>query len=109
MVNLALFPTLRRLKLRCVFWSIQPEGLRACAPDDQVERVLTHSHPGAIVDLHDAEGLPGAPQRLLAALPQLIERLRAEGYALVSLGELLSANRNEPGPTNATISRVREW
>lgn len=109
MVNLALFPTLRRLKLRCVFWSIQPEGLRPSAPIEQVEYVLNNAHPGAIVDLHDAEGLSGAPQRLLAALPQLIERLTGEGYALVSLGELLSANRNEPRPTSATISRVREW
>ena len=112
MVNLALFPALARSNARCVFWSVQPEGLRPSAPIEQVEHVLSNAHPGAIVDLHDAEGLPGAPQRLLAALPQMIERLRAEGYALVSLGELLSENRNEssrPGPTNATISRVRGW
>ncbi|HLC41181.1 MAG TPA: polysaccharide deacetylase family protein [Methylomirabilota bacterium] len=109
MVNLALFPALRSVNARCVFWSIQPEGLRPSASFEQVDHVLSRSHPGAIVDLHDAEGLPGAPQRLLAALPMMIERLRAEGYALVTLGELLSANRNgpsRPGPTGGTISRV---
>jgi peptidoglycan/xylan/chitin deacetylase (PgdA/CDA1 family) len=109
MVNLALFPTLARVNARCVFWSIQPEGLRPFAPAEQVEHVLNRSHPGAIVDLHDAEGLPGAPQRLLAALPSMIERLKGEGYTLVTLGKLLSVNRikpSGPAPTGATISRV---
>ena len=96
MVNLAVFPTLRRLGSRCVFWSIQPEGLRAAPPEIMARRVARKAHPGAIVDLHDAEGLPGAPLRLLAALPEMIERLRAEDYALVPLGELLSAREHNP-------------
>ena len=90
MVNLAVFPILRRLGTPCVFWSLQPEGLRPCPPDRMVRRLLRGARPGAIVDLHDAEGLPGAPHRLLAALPEMIKRLRAEGYTLVPLGELLS-------------------
>ena len=44
----------------------------------------------ASVDLHDAEGTPGAPARLLEALPALLDGLRGRGYALVTVGELLA-------------------
>jgi peptidoglycan/xylan/chitin deacetylase (PgdA/CDA1 family) len=90
MVNLSVFPILRRLNTRCVFWSIQPEGLYPSEPDSMVRYVVSRTRAGAIVDLHDAEGLPGAPQRLLRALPEMIEQLTNEGYRLVSLSELLS-------------------
>ena len=89
MVNAAMFGALRRHRQRCVLWSIQPEGLRATPPVRQVEHVLDHAHPGAIVDLHDAEGAPDAPERLLVALPPMIAGLRRLGYELVTVGELL--------------------
>jgi peptidoglycan/xylan/chitin deacetylase (PgdA/CDA1 family) len=90
MVNAALFPALRRHGQRCVFWSIQPEGLRPAPAQTQVARVLRRAHPGAIVDLHDAEGAPGAPARLCAALPAMIDGLRAAGYGFATVGELLA-------------------
>ncbi len=90
MVNLAVFPTLRRLGMRCVLWSNQPEGLRPVAPEEMASRVIRGASPGAIVDLHDAEGVRGAPGRLLEALPPMLEGLGAAGYACVSLAELLS-------------------
>ena len=55
----------------------------------QVERVLGGAHPGAIVDLHDAEGVRDAPERLLAALPPMIAGLRELGYEFTTVGELL--------------------
>jgi peptidoglycan/xylan/chitin deacetylase (PgdA/CDA1 family) len=42
------------------------------------------------VDLHDAEGTPGAPARLLEALPPLLDGLRERGYALTTVETLLS-------------------
>ena len=90
MVNAALFGVLRRAGLSCVFWSIQPEGLRPRAPEAQTAHVLARAHPGAIVDLHDAEGVVGAPERLAAALPAMIDGLRDRGYALTTLSELLA-------------------
>ena len=89
MVNAAMFGALRRHGQRCVLWSIQPEGLRATPPERQVEHVLDRAHPGAIVDLHDAEGVRDAPERLLAALPPMIAGLRELGYELTTMGELL--------------------
>ena len=90
MVNAAMFRALRRHGQRCVFWSIQPEGLLPAAAETQVAHVLRRAHPGAIVDLHDAEGTLGAPARLCAALPAMIDGLRAAGYGLATVGELLA-------------------
>jgi peptidoglycan/xylan/chitin deacetylase (PgdA/CDA1 family) len=74
-----------------VFWSNQPEGLRAAEADAQASYVMRRAHPGAIVDLHDAEGTPGAPARLVAALPAMIDGLRAADYELTTVGDLLSS------------------
>ena len=92
MVNAAMFGALRRHGQRCVFWSIQPEGLRPAAAEAQVAHVLRCAHPGAIVDLHDAEGTPGAPARLAAALPAMIDGLAAAGYDFATVGELLAVS-----------------
>jgi peptidoglycan-N-acetylglucosamine deacetylase len=89
-VNVAMFPVLRRLRARCVFWSIQPEGLRPVDAARQSARVVRRARPGAIVDLHDAEGTPRAPARLVEALPAILGGLREQGYDLVTVGELLA-------------------
>ena len=55
----------------------------------EAQRGATRVRPGAIYDLHDADGVPGAGARLVEYLPGLIQRLRAQGYALVPLRDLL--------------------
>ena len=45
---------------------------------------------GALGDRPDAPGLPGAPERLLAMMPGLLDVLAACGYAAVPVGELLA-------------------
>lgn len=89
MVNAALYGALRRHGERLVFWSLQPEGLRPVPAERQARLVLERAHPGAIVDLHDAEGAPAAPERLVAALPAMIDGLRDAGYELTTVAELL--------------------
>ncbi|OGL15533.1 MAG: hypothetical protein A3K12_03275 [Candidatus Rokubacteria bacterium RIFCSPLOWO2_12_FULL_71_19] len=89
LTNLALFPVLRRLTTPCVFWSVQPEGRRAVPAARQVEASARRVGPGAILDLHDADGVAGAGARLVEGLPTLIEALRGRGYALVPLRDLL--------------------
>jgi peptidoglycan/xylan/chitin deacetylase (PgdA/CDA1 family) len=90
MVNAAMFSAVRGTGERCVFWSIQPEGQRPVAAGRQVDHVLARAHPGAIVDLHDAEGTLRAPERLVAALPPMLDGLARQGYALTTVAELLS-------------------
>ena len=89
MTNLALFPVLRSLGTPCVFWTAQTEGRRPAAPAIQVERARRRVRAGAIVDLHDADGVAGAGARLVEALPDMILMLRADGYSLVPLSDLL--------------------
>jgi peptidoglycan-N-acetylglucosamine deacetylase len=96
MVNAALFGVLRGAALRCVLWSIQPEGLRPRTAFAQAEHVLARAHPGAIVDLHDAEGVAGAPERLAAALSPMIDGLRERGYALTTVTDLLENGHGHP-------------
>ncbi|HKW94952.1 MAG TPA: polysaccharide deacetylase family protein [Methylomirabilota bacterium] len=87
--NLAMFGALRRLGTPCVFWSVQPESRRPVAPAEQARRGTARARPGAIYDLHDADGVPGAGARLVEYLPALIAGLEDRGYALVPLRELL--------------------
>ena len=89
MTNLAVFPVIRRLATPCVFWSVQPEGQRAVGPEQQVQRIRERIKPGAIVDLHDADGVPGAGARTARMLPDLIASLRRDGYRLAGLSDLL--------------------
>jgi peptidoglycan/xylan/chitin deacetylase (PgdA/CDA1 family) len=89
LTNLALFPHLRRLGTPCVFWTVQPEGARAAEARVQITRSRRRAGPGAILDLHDADGVPGAGDRLCEALPGIIAGLRGAGLGLVPLRELL--------------------
>ena len=87
--NLAMFGVARELGTPCVFWTVQPESRRPVLPAEQARRGLARARAGAIYDLHDADGVPGAGRRLVEYLPALIAGLRAQGYALVPLRELL--------------------
>lgn len=87
--NLAMFAAVRRLGTPCVFWTVQPESRRPVGPAEQARRGTARARPGAIYDLHDADGVPGAGARLAEHLPALIGGLRGQGYALVPLRELL--------------------
>jgi len=89
MTNLALFPLLRKLRTPCVFWSVQTESRRAAAGRVQLERARRRTRAGSILDLHDADGVPGAGARLLEALPEMIAAIRGRGLSLVPLRELL--------------------
>src|SRR5213594_1438434 len=93
MVNAAMWRALERTAERCVFWSLQPEGLRARSAEAQAAYVVKRAGPGAIVDLHDAEGVAGAPARLIAALPAMLDGLREAGYRLTTVADLLGDPR----------------
>src|SRR5438876_1538849 len=58
--------------------------------------ILRRAHAGAIIDLHDAEGTPRAPERLVEALPGMIEGLRTAGYTLTTRSEEHTSELQSP-------------
>ena len=66
--------TARRMGMRVVLWSVDPQDWRNGATTTQiVVNVLSNVHPGSIVLLHDGGGDQSATVR---ALPQIIKGLR---------------------------------
>lgn len=78
-----------------VLWSVQSfDWMDPDDPGEIVAQVLAEVEPGAIVLLHDGEretnnARPRAST--LAALPAVLQQLRADGYAFTTVSQLLSA------------------
>ena len=65
-----------------------------------MEHALAGARPGAIILMHDAGG---TRTQTIEALPTIIRELRARGYHLVTVPELLRDDPPAPGqplPTN---------
>lgn len=81
---------LRDSRARMVLWSLDGKDYRADMSSAAIaSHVSMQARDGDIVDLHDAGGAPGAPERTLAALPAMIAGLRRRGLEPVPLGTLL--------------------
>jgi peptidoglycan/xylan/chitin deacetylase (PgdA/CDA1 family) len=75
-----------QLGLLAVKWDVSPRDWSSPGADEVVQRVVDVVKPGSIVLLHDwGRGTADT----IAALPVIIERLRAAGYSFVELGETL--------------------
>ena len=79
---------------------IDPDDWQKPDPDLIIQRTLgraadTGPHAGQVVLLHDAGG---DRSRTVAALPRLIDDLRAKGYKFVTVDELAGMTRSEALP-----------
>jgi peptidoglycan/xylan/chitin deacetylase (PgdA/CDA1 family) len=83
---------LHKLHLLMILWSVDTEDYLQPGVSVIVERALAGAHPGAIILMHDAGG---TRTQTIAALPTIIEKLRARGFQLVTVPELL---RDDPPP-----------
>ncbi len=68
--------------LTTMSYSVDPKDWTLPGVQMIVDRVVGAAFPGAVVDLHDAGG---DRSQTVAALPQIISRLRAMGYSFVSI------------------------
>jgi peptidoglycan/xylan/chitin deacetylase (PgdA/CDA1 family) len=83
---------LHALHLLMVLWSVDTEDYLQPGSSVIVQHALSGAHPGAIILMHDAGG---TRTQTVEALPQIIRGLRARGYHLVTVPELL---RDDPPP-----------
>jgi peptidoglycan/xylan/chitin deacetylase (PgdA/CDA1 family) len=77
---------LHALHLLMVLWSADTQDYLQPGVSTIVQRALAGAQPGAILLMHDGGGNRA---QTVAALPQIITRLRARGYRLVTVPELL--------------------
>jgi peptidoglycan/xylan/chitin deacetylase (PgdA/CDA1 family) len=68
--------------LTTMSYSIDPKDWTLPGAQVIADRVVDAAFPGAVVDMHDAGG---DRSQTVAALPQIITRLRALGYSFVSI------------------------
>jgi peptidoglycan-N-acetylglucosamine deacetylase len=93
---------LRSLHLLMVLWSVDTGDYLRPGAAQIVHRVLAGAHPGAIVLLHDGGG---DRSETIAALPSIISKLRARGFHLVTVPQLLVDDPPAPGqPLPANMS-----
>ncbi|MFI5037951.1 MAG: polysaccharide deacetylase family protein [Solirubrobacterales bacterium] len=77
---------LQSLHLLMVLWSVDTGDYAQPGVPAIVQRVLAGAHPGAILLMHDGGG---DRSQTIAALPVIIRELRARGFHLVTVPQLL--------------------
>lgn len=73
-----------------VVWSVQSNDWDATSSEEIMQNVLGAVSPGTIVLMHDGGG---DRSKTIAALPQIIETLQAEGYRFVTVQEMLEQEK----------------
>jgi peptidoglycan/xylan/chitin deacetylase (PgdA/CDA1 family) len=88
---------LHSLHLLMVLWSVDTDDYQQPGVQVIVERALAGAHPGAIILMHDAGG---TRTQTIAALPSIIRGLRARGFRLVTVPQLLM---DDPPPAGQPL------
>lgn len=99
---------LRRAGYTSIGWDLDSTDWSDATADQVVRSVLDNAHPGAIILLHDGGLGGGNPVRstTLAALPRIIDGLREQGYALVTVPEITGAPAEHGGKRRPACSAI---
>ena len=100
--NPATFQILRQLHMLMVLWTVDTDDYRQPGTTAIVHTALAGARPGAIILMHDAGG---TRTQTIAALPALVRALRARGYTLVTVPQLILDD--PPRDTNPHPARSR--
>ncbi len=84
--NASVLQTARSLGLSTVLWNVDPADYTQPGTGAIESRVLAQVRPGSIIISHDGGGPRG---QTLAAYPGIISKLRARGYRIVTVLEML--------------------
>ncbi len=83
--NDTMVEALARRGYTTVLWSVDPRDWEGRGAAQTAVHVVSRAAPGAIVLLHEGECAANTPE----AVGMIVDRLRAEGYEFVTVGELL--------------------
>lgn len=81
----AALQTIDDLGYKTIIWNIDSLDWKNPGKDVIIERVVKRLKPGGIILLHASD----TPQQTAEALPVLIDKIQAEGYKIVTVGELM--------------------
>jgi peptidoglycan/xylan/chitin deacetylase (PgdA/CDA1 family) len=85
---------LKRLHLLMILWSVDTDDYLLPGVPAIVQSALAGARPGAIILMHDGGG---NRTQTIAALPTIIRKLRARGFHLVTIPQLLLDDPPPPG------------
>ncbi|EAX46895.1 polysaccharide deacetylase [Thermosinus carboxydivorans Nor1] len=74
------------LGYKTIIWNVDSLDWKNPGRDVIIERVMKRLKPGAIILMHASD----TPVQTAEALPILLEKIKAEGYQIVTVSELLS-------------------
>ncbi len=94
------------LHLRMINWTVDPQDYNTGDPSLITDRIVDHVRHGSIILLHD--GLQDGPHAeqlhdrrgTIEALPEIIDRLRADGYTFVNLKQILGPEKDDKYATS---------
>ncbi len=85
-VNSSVIGTAGALGMKTITWDVDPRDWSLPGTSEIYSNIVGNTRPGSIVLMHDG----GGPRdETLAALPQIIDTLRGEGYSFETVSELL--------------------
>jgi peptidoglycan/xylan/chitin deacetylase (PgdA/CDA1 family) len=74
------------LGMKTITWDVDPQDWSLPGTSKIYSNIVGNAKPGSIILMHDG----GGPRdETLAALPQIIDTLRARGYAFETVSDLL--------------------
>jgi peptidoglycan/xylan/chitin deacetylase (PgdA/CDA1 family) len=82
----ALIGEARRLGFDTLQWNVDPRDWSTPGTDAIVQRVVSTTHPGSIILMHDGGG---PREQTVEALPRIVAALRARGYGFMTVPDLL--------------------
>jgi peptidoglycan/xylan/chitin deacetylase (PgdA/CDA1 family) len=95
--NTTTFRLLHQMRMLMVLWSVDTDDYRDPGVEVIVQRATEGIKPGAIILLHDAGG---DRSQTVAALPAIIQAVRARGLRLVTVPQLMA---DDPPPAGQPL------
>jgi polysaccharide deacetylase family sporulation protein PdaB len=78
-----------------VNWNVDSLDWKGLSAEQVSRNILSHTHPGSIILQHSGGGDGQDLSGTVKALPEIIQKLKVQGYELVTVPELLHVPKNK--------------